>query len=477
MSDSFKLLKDYVESLTKDCSTYPEVVEKAINTIVGDEIPKKLKIAIALSELITFSSHLRKPIVLFDGTIVPTNAIVFTLSGSGQSKDKCLNAVRKSLSIAYSDLESQRKGFAEEKAKNMAIASGENRNDWKKFYREPKPLQSGLGTVEGLIDHFRDISENPLGAGSIMSSEIGSDIQTNGAIMDIIKTISVAYDLGNIPAKIVKSAENQTGTVSGLPVNALLFGSEEALLYNNDIKSKFKLMFSTQLARRSIFSFIPEKVKRKEITDLEQFYARKEEQRKTVVAAQEELNNFTSNLVESTTQEPLALTDEANKLFDIYMEYNAILSDTISNKYPIAKISRRHKQWLALKLSGNYAILAGKEEIDEKTYASAVNTVEYLANDLQKFEVELIKEPYEQLADLCRSQAEDGEFTISLHDLRKMGYISGTGSSKNKIIDLVALVNSYDKNANYTPDIDSITYKENIKTDIVGVSFKIFNNV
>ena len=80
--DTKKLLSDYIDVRTSKLDAYPDVVRKGMNCIQGN-IPFKLKLAITLSELITFSSHLRKPIALHDGTIVPTNAIIFALAGSG----------------------------------------------------------------------------------------------------------------------------------------------------------------------------------------------------------------------------------------------------------------------------------------------------------------------------------------------------------------------------------------------------------
>ena len=107
------LLDSYIKARTTNLSPYPDIVQKGINTIAG-EIPFKLKLAITLSELITFSSHLRKPIELFDGTLVPTNAIVFALSGSGTSKDKSLSTIRKSLESGYNQLEGLRQGKSRE---------------------------------------------------------------------------------------------------------------------------------------------------------------------------------------------------------------------------------------------------------------------------------------------------------------------------------------------------------------------------
>ena len=467
------LLEQYVSDRTSSVDVIPHIVKKGIDTISGD-IPFKLKLAITLSELITFSSHLRKPIQLYDGTLVPTNAIVFALSASGTSKDKSLNTIRKSMSDAYEQLEDVRKEYARTKAENMAILEGGKKEEWQKYYYPPKPLQTGLGTVEGLIYHFADIASNPLGAGSIMSSEIGSELQNNGSMTDIIKTVAVAYDLGNIPPKIVKSNENQTSDVKGLPVNALFFGSQEAILFNNEIKNRFKLVFNTQLARRSIFTFTPEQPTPLVINSIDELYAMKEKERDRVLKAQASLNEFTSGLVDKTNTTPLELTDEAGKLFDVYLELNNIISDEMSNKYPIAKLSRKHKQWLTLKLAGSYAILQNDEEIDEKTYACAINTIESLSSDMADFERELVKEPYEQLTDMCKFKAQDGEFFLSLHELRKLSYIGGTGSSKAKVEEMCTMANSYDEHGSYTMADGGIKYKEIIKTSTVGVSYIIF---
>ena len=275
-------------------------------------------------------------------------------------------------------------------------------------------------------------------------------------------------------SKIVKSQENQTKSVKNLPVNALFFGSQEALLYNNDIKAKFKMVFNTQLARRSIFTFTPETPQRMDIKSIDDLYRIREEERKRVLKAQEALNKETAHLIENTSSEPIILTDGATKLFDVYMELNAILSEEMSNKFPISKLSRKHKQWLALKLAGSYAILDQQEKINEQCYAYAINTIEMLAPQMAEFEKELIKEPYEVLSDMCRHNAQGSEYFLSLHELRKLSYISGTGSSKHKVEELCILANSYDDNGQYTVTDNGIQYKELIKTDTVGVSYIIF---
>lgn len=468
-----QLLESYIQEHTKAAPSYPEIVSMGILAIEGD-IPFRLKLSIALSELITFSAHLRRPIKLYDGTLVPTNAITFALSASGTSKDKSLNALRKSLGKAYEKLEEGRKEFARSKAKDKARAEGKP-EDWLNFYKAPKPLQCGLGTTEGLVQHFAEIAESPLGSGSILSSEIGSELQSNSSIVDIIKTVSVAYDLGNVPIKVIKSAENQTANLKGFPVNALLFGSQDGILFDNAIKSKFKLVFNTQLARRSIFSFTPVLPAKQVFATVDDLYNKRETARRNAAAAQQHLNEYSENLVDNIKTSELVLDDEAQKLFDVYLEYNSILSEEMSNKYPISKLSRQHKQWLALKIAGSYANLEGADSISVNCYATAINTVELLANDLVAFEKELIKETYEQLVDLCKFRQQTGEFFLSLHELRKLSYVSGTGSSKSKVEELCMLANSCDDSGSYTARDNGIAYQSIVKTNVIGVSYILFD--
>lgn len=469
-----KMLLEYINSKTNDVDNLPGIVYKAVDTI-GGEIPFNLKLAITLSELITFVSHLRVPIKLYDGTLVPVNAIVFALSASGTSKDKSLNAVRKALQEAYDLLEEERVTLAQEAAVRKAQATTGTSDDWQQYYNKPKPLQAGLGTAEGLVQHFSDIATNPIGAGSIMTSEIGSELQSNANISEIIKTISVAYDLGNVPAKIIKSSENQTNPLKTFPVNALFFGSQEGLLFNNEIKSKFKLAFNTQLARRSIFTYSPDPPERIGFNSIEELYDYRNKERDRVLKAQEIITEASLEILNRKPKKPLVFSDGASKLFDVYLEYNSIRSEELTNKYPITKLSQKHKQWSALKLAAAYALLDASDTLEEKHYALAINTVELLSKDLQNFEKELIKEPYEQLVHVCKKNEEDGKYAISLHDLKKLSYINGSGATRAKLEELVLMANSYDSLGSYEATAEGIEYKAISKTDVVGVSYILFD--
>ena len=464
------MLKEYLRNAGAFQNETNVNVTRALQTISG-EVPERLKLAIAVSELVTFTSQLRKNIVLYDGTLVPCNAFTFALSGSGTSKDSSMNMVRKALKPGYTVIEQRRKDEAKTKAEKMALLDGKSKDAWLEYYEKPKDLQAGLGTVEGITKHFHSLESDTLGAGSLNASEIGSELLSNKDMSDIIKTLAIGYDLGKIPAKIIKSSDSQTEAIECLPLNALFFGSEDAILHNTGIKDKFKTIFTTQLARRSLFSFTPEVVLPIEFETMEELFDYRDDERERTVYAQTIMKQKVLDLVHNTNQDPLPLDESAQKLFDTYKEYNQRVAIHMSIRYPINKLARRHKQWLALKLSGNFAILEENETITKENYIEAINTVEMFSEDLMNFEKELIKEPYEMFCEFCKHNADMGKFSVSLHELRKLGYIPISGSSKTKIEELVKLASSYDKKAIYTICEEGICYEEQIITNILGVSF------
>ncbi len=469
------MLETYLKSKGAFTDKINPLVNRTLNCIQG-EVPYRLKLAIALSELITFTSHLRKNIVLFDGTLVPCNGITFALSASGTAKDSSMQQVRKALKPGYAIINQIRVDEARSKAEKHALLDGKQKEEWLSYYEKPKDLQSGLGSPEGVVKHFHDLESGTLGAGSLNASEIGSELLSNRDMSDLIKTVAIAYDLGIIPAKIIKSTENQTEAINNLPVNSLFFGSQEAILYDSSIKAKFKTMFTTQLARRSIFSFTPEEVFPPNFKSMEELTKYRLDERERTLAAQQMIAATSEHIVNHTDQDPLPIDDEAQMLFDGYKEYNQIFAQEMSSQYPINKLARKHKQWLALKLSGNYAILDGNETVTQENYVQAINTVELFSDDLMNFEKELTKEPYQQFADFCIYNMEDGKYQIGLHQLRKVGYIPTSGNAITKLKELVHLVSNYDPERIYTlcGNDDTICIEEIIKTETMGVSFIIF---
>jgi hypothetical protein len=468
---TYDITKEYLEERGVFTGEIPEIVEVATN-IISDDVPYRLKLSIVLSELSTFVSNLRKNIELYDGTIVPCNNITIALARSGVSKDTSLNKIRRLLKPAYDTLEAKRKEIAKQQAEHKALIETGSSENWLDFYTSPPELHVGLGTVEGIVKHFYQIEQLPLGAASLQASEIGTELQSNTTLTDVIKTIAIGYDIGHIPVKVIKNAEDKVGTIQHLPINLLMFGSEDAILYDNTLKEKFKVMFNSQLARRTLFSYSPDVAQEPDYDgDTKNILNYHRSQRKKSKEANEELVDYMIELVEFTDQETLKLSNEAQDLFDIYLEYNNSVYLRMERQFPITRLSRKHKQWLALKLSGVYAILSCNSLITKENYIQAINTIELLSDDLYNFENELTKEPYEQLSDYCQMMIGNSDsFYISIHELKKLGYISSTTKPETRLNELIYLISAYDKNGIYTRCDDGICYEPIITEEYYNVS-------
>lgn len=159
--------------------------------------------------------------------------------------------------------------------------------------------------------------------------------------------------------------------------------------------------------------------------------------------------------------EPLAISDEVRRLFTVYQRYNSELASTLHKLYSISMLVRKHLQWKALKLSGAIAIFNQHDVIEQDDYIQAIRFCELLDTDMQMFENELIQgEPYEVFADYMKSIAENGKSFISLHNLRKLGYIpTGAGKNDQRMKDLIHLASSYDQQGIYTYNDYGIEYE------------------
>ena len=453
------------------------IVQKATE-VVYSGIPYKLKVAMAISEVITFTSHLRKNIELFDGTIVPCNSIAFLLAKSGASKDSSVSAIRKAFKPAYNLIEQKRKDKAKGIAEKHALLDGKQKEEWLNYYEAPKDLFPALATPEGLVLHLHNLEVSGIGAGFIASSEISTDLQSNANLTELLKTLSIGYDLGNIPSKLIKATEHQTPGINNMPINGLFFGSENILLYDTKVKENFKNLFSSQLARRCNFAYITEEQHEPEFNSIQELNVIEQNERKKVLAALDNLTGIMPKIVNTTNTKTLKLSEEALVLNDVYKKYCTIQATKVKLQHQATALATKHAYWRVLKMSGTFAILDGNTEITEANYITAIHTSTLFEDDLSAFETELIKESYEVFADFCQYNMKDGKFEVGLHQLRKVGYIPTSGNAVTKLKELIHLVGNYDPERIYTltGNDDTISVEEIIKTETMGVSFIIFED-
>jgi hypothetical protein len=469
--------KAYISDLGGFKKELPYIIDTMVKSIPNN-VPRNLALTIVLSEVSAFISSFRNNILLNTAskkikTLVPTNTYIFSLSPSGISKDRTKNTIRKLLAGGYEELNKSIHADLKARAKAQAIAEGDEEANYYSYMNYPIDPEFKFGTTAGVATNISELgNQQSLGAPILVSSEIGSDLSTRGE--DLIKTFTILsdlYDLGTGKFDTVKSQEAKLKPVESLPVNFLVFGSEKGILMDSANKKKFKSFFNQQLARRCLFSYttkVPEKDLPKTIEERKK--ARKEAATTTghyfdaIYAVFEDLGVWMPN------NTSILVAEEVDDLFEEYKNYNELLADKMSPTLPISQLARKHKQWLALKLSGIYAMLDKSGIIEVPHYIAAINTVELLADDLEKFEQELDKEPYEVLDSYCIDNSVDGKFSVTLHELKKLNFIEGRGGAEAKLRELVILLNAYSKEGIYSVEGSSLKFEKTISTEVVGVS-------
>jgi len=167
---------------------------------------------------------------------------------------------------------------------------------------------------------------------------------------------------------------------------------------------------------------------------------------------------------------PIDVDLETEDLFYAYEEYNQQTAAEYDKFHAMCKIGRQHAQWRALKIAGALAIFAQRDSIAVEDYVHAINICELFSEDLAAFEDELIKEPYELFADYMRSTATDGNNMMTIHELRKHGYIKGS-TSKTRLAELATNASSYDNDGVFTTCEEGVCFKAIERTPITGISY------
>ena len=456
----------------------PEIVKAVADSIPTTTLPYRMKTAIAVSELMLYASQFRINIRHWNDSMIPVNAITFCIAKSGAAKDSSLRNARKCFQSSYEKINEYRADFARIHAKEAAKEAGKrNPNEfstYKDFLVPPNPLFVAVSTPEGFLQHLNDLAENPMGAGYIYSGEFGQELESNANMVEMCKIISELYDEGTKEVKILKDRERQGKEIKNLPVSALFISSPDHLLFDESIKRKFKDQFTTKLARRSFFIFANDQEEALDYNSVDELLAAQTAMEDKAKESRERLSTFIDSLTVDLVSCPfscLTVSKEARELCTLYKQYCEEMAKPMNSMFPIAKLCRQHMYWKAFKLAGALALLEYSPTILQEHYIQAVSYVELISEDIGLFEKELVKEPYELFTSYCKMYSLDGRYSMSLHNLRKHGFISLKGSSTTQMKELVKLANSFDKDGAYTVKGDEVFYEELQKPLYLTVSY------
>jgi hypothetical protein len=461
----------------------PNILTEVADSIPSNTIPYRMKLAIAVSELVRYTSQFRINILHWNGSSIPINAITFCIAKSGASKDSSVSACRKCFEESYNLINVERETAVKNTAMKLALEAGEEEymdfNTYKNYIIPAPPLVIGISTIEGLIQNLADSYKLGIGSGYLYSGEIGQELASNTNTTDCVKAIAETYDEGNKEVKALKDKSSMT-EIKNMPMNAMFMGSTDNLLFDESIKKKFKTEFTTKLGRRSFFIFVNEDMPKEEFNSITECInkdrIREDKAKVCREKVSKELYNITNYLLNSKYKE-VTVSEDVRNLFILYTRYNEELASKIDNHFSIAKLSRTHLQWKALKTAGSFALLDCSNEIKIEHYKAAIEYCELTSSDISLFERELVKEPYEIFSDCVKELAINNKAFVTLHTLRKLGYIPIKGNPQNKLKELVQLVSSYDKEGIYSIIDDGISYSKLVKTDTLGISYKVLNNL
>lgn len=472
----------HIEKVLRDKGVFREsnisIIENIVDSIYFD-IPRKMKITLAINGIVLYASQFKKHIQHWDGTLVPVNAITFLLAPSGASKDSSHKIVKDCFRQGY-DLITER---IKENAINVAMidAREAGKSNWdtfagyNEFYIAPNPLFVAISTQEGFIQHLNMLEKFGLGAGFIYSGEFTTELMSNSSLSDNIKLLAELYDIGNKEIKILKDRTNQLKEIVGMPASALFISSYDNLLIDESLRKKFKIEFSTKLARRSFFAYCNDISPLNEILDYDEYVKTQMKKESKALEVSKKVKRYIKDLtidIFSRTHKYLAITDEARSLFTLYKRYNEEESAEIPFQYQLAKLARQHNQWKTLKLAGALAIINNKDEIDADDYKDAISLTEYISSDMLEFEKDLQKEPYEMFVKYVNEYNTKEEIVFNVHNLKKSGFIDLKGQIDKKLDELVMFASSCDPVNVYKKLNNGISFKRCVTANKTALSYK-----
>ena len=415
-------------------------VSKDINSI-----PISMAVSFGIYSMANFISQFQWKINL-GGSKIPTNTISFLLSGSGNGKDSTVNAQRKAMDAGYILIEGKREEANKERAKARAEEEDGDDSNWQKFYKEPLPLENSISTVEGLTYRLNTFSKAGLGMSSIYSGELGSELQGNPNMTDNIRLLSELFDTGDKKSKAIKDNERQDQPVSGMGMCALFVGSEDNIILDKSVSAKFKTEFITKLARRSMFVYpSKEEMREAEISynSYELIIKKQEEFENMAHEAKAFIGSASMDIASYFLEQDnrlLEIDDDALRVYKDYKMYTTCLGQGLDYIYKSVELEQMHRSWKMLKLAGVFALWDLRQNITLQDIEESIYICEKIGGYLSDYEEYASKEPYELLVDLFKAHPEQN---LSLHELKKRGFVGGTTNLDNRVKELVKLADSF----------------------------------
>ncbi len=483
MSSMLTITKNELDKLHALEPVLHPLVNAVTDAITNYTVPDKMKSVVAVHHIVVFASQFNRKIQLWDGTMVPINAVSFVICGSGVGKDSSHRAAYRCFEPGYELITKHLEKEARKRAIQRAAAAEEELPEeyetYRKYLDPIPPYESAVSTGPGLIKLINDASKHSTLATNIYSGEVGDLLTYNPNITDNITILAETYDLGIKEVNYTKNEEFRSGAISGSSLSALMMGSP-VMLYDEAVKYRFETAFMSKLARRSFFCYEAQELPAPDFSEeLNPIRAEIENERKLQIQASQARDLMKDGVISVTNYQltkaetPLEVSDKVFELYTIYKRYNTEVVAHTMNKESTSALIRKHLQWKALKLSGAFAVMDCSDVIQEEHYIAAMQYCESLSKDMENFERDLNKSYYERFSDYCHTLVRnEPKVTVDVHDIKKRGFLANV--SRTKLQEMINLCASYDKQGIYSVvgDGAAIQYEPIIKSDAINVSYK-----
>jgi len=462
MNKNLDRLQSYFDNLDYKTVKYPAIIGNAIK-IIDNEVSDKMKLFIAVHECCTLVSNMGKYIRFNGKTTVSTNLVSILFSKSGSGKDQSVSTVRGCFNDSYKAITERMKFESIRQAKEACVVENGDDKEWGKFYKgSTRTLFPSVSTEEGAMNQMDVLQATGIGGFNLVVSELVSDMKSSKDLQPLLKSLAIGYDLGNIPSKIVKTNDLQTNDIKGMNINALMFSSMATLMSDKGTRDKFMELFVIQYARRSLVcvdSSQPVEDEFESVVDMVNAMSETDNEFEVNASELTQRANLVTSIILADPVRAIEIPSAVNvvseddfntrEVYNAYKKFCKLRSEQVLNKFLMKKTATKHLHWKALKIASMFAMLSGKMVIEPSHYLQAISVVEAFIDDLEDFQIEVEKEPYELLIDHCNSLCEGSTLIISKHSIIKEGLVASNVSDK-KITELLELCSSADRDGVYS---------------------------
>jgi len=318
-------------------------------------------------------------------------AICFMPSGCG--KDKMINDLSKHIFKHFKKFLEKRikEHYSDQRRQieckaNQLFKGEENEAEKQQYIKTEQAklrtiiFETNLGTREGIVTDAVAIKKAGFGCIMIKISELGLLLTTkkNDDII-FLMLLYQAYD-GIIETKSTKG-EDRIETVEGLPVNAIL--CSDPSMFQSDLKYFFEMLMQTGLIRRSFLTCLFDFKKTIE-TDVDKAYSDLKQAYEDAEVLADDLDRIFQQIRDNEIYE---ITEKAyKKIFYPYKIYLTQIFNDVADKNLLQK-EVNSRELKVLKVACAFAALnhPTMPEINEIDVSQAINVVEYLSLDFEKY--------------------------------------------------------------------------------------------